>query len=192
MDRDQLFIYTLKELRQRTADGASEYDLLMSAVPLRKLLADGRSLIQEVNRTRGERVRFLVADHQAYVDMILEDGAVFWAALDGISPRLGPTRKTREVDTKGWLETRVMRVGADDVSVRDVVSQVANIEGAVHIGEARNEKQRLLKAINEQMKFASADSLARTLVGISAVTLDGMVPLLKRILADRDLEVPDT
>jgi hypothetical protein len=190
MDADQLFLHTLRELVDRTKVGAGEYDVLMSALPLRKLLLDP-PMIHQINRLRHERVVFRIADNGAYEAAVIEDQPIFWAAYEAISPRLGPHGTSKEVDLKQLLATRVMRASDVDVTVRDVISQVANVEGAVHLGEPKDEKQRLLHEVNVQFRVGGLDGVTRTLLGIAEVVGDGLVPLTRRVLEDRGIKLPD-
>jgi hypothetical protein len=45
------------------------------------------------------------------------------------------------------LARRVLRVNGTLITVRDLISQLANIEGAVHRSKPQNEKQELLEAV---------------------------------------------
>jgi hypothetical protein len=59
MQADQLFLRTLEDLDRRTT-AADEYEALLAAGLLRKLLLDETPLLHQVNRYRRERIRFRI------------------------------------------------------------------------------------------------------------------------------------
>ena len=59
MQADQLFLRTLEDLDRRTTV-ADEYEALLAAGLLRKLLLDEAPLVHQVNRYRRERIRFRI------------------------------------------------------------------------------------------------------------------------------------
>lgn len=181
MDRDQLFLQTLEDLRKKTDSEAIDYEMLMSAALLRKLLINGSPLLHEVNRHRREKIRFLVSPEDAYTRMVLEDAPVFWGKYEAISPRLGQSRAGEEVDLDGFLATRVMLVRSVNVSVQDVIRHVSHLEGAVHAGHPKDDRDALLHAVNAELQVGGVGAVVRTLRGIAAVVLDGLEPLAARI-----------
>jgi hypothetical protein len=58
VDRDRLFLETLRDLEARSAGGATEYEVLRSAVLLRQLLLDQSPLLHQVNRDRKIPITF--------------------------------------------------------------------------------------------------------------------------------------
>src|SRR5438094_6089576 len=62
MTADELFLFAVDDLEGRTQLGQGEYDALMMAALLRKLLIDDTPLIHVVNRERRLALRFRVTD----------------------------------------------------------------------------------------------------------------------------------
>jgi hypothetical protein len=60
LDVDRLFFHTLRDLERRTA-ATDEYEVLMSAALLRKLLLDKSRLIDQVNRIHRLDLRFRIS-----------------------------------------------------------------------------------------------------------------------------------
>src|SRR5207248_1716148 len=65
---------------------ADEYEALLAAGPLRKLLLDKAPLVHQVNRYRRERIRFRINGETPLERTMLEDNPVFWAIGDAIDP----------------------------------------------------------------------------------------------------------
>jgi hypothetical protein len=64
MTADELFLLTFEDLEERVALGRGEYDALMSAWLLRKLLLDEQPLVHRANRSRRLKVKFRMYDEQ--------------------------------------------------------------------------------------------------------------------------------
>jgi cobalamin biosynthesis protein CobT len=60
VDVDQLFIHTLRDLERRTA-ATNEYEVLLSAALLRKLLLDQERLMDQANRSYRLDLRFRIS-----------------------------------------------------------------------------------------------------------------------------------
>src|ERR1700728_2684904 len=65
---------------------ADEYEALLAAGLLRKLLLDEAPLAYQVNRYRRERIRFRINGETSLERAILEDNPLFWAIGDAINP----------------------------------------------------------------------------------------------------------
>ena len=60
MDPEHLFVETLDDLSRRIEPGHPEYDVLMSAALLRKLLLEEQPLPDQVNRAYRLKLRYIV------------------------------------------------------------------------------------------------------------------------------------
>ena len=89
MQADQLFLRTLEDLDRRTTV-ADEYEVLLAAGLLRKLLLDEVPLVHQVNRYRRERIRFRINGESPLERTMLEDEPVFWVIGDAIDPDAFP------------------------------------------------------------------------------------------------------
>lgn len=81
VDVDQLFIHTLRDLERRTA-ATDEYEVLLSAALLRKLLLDQERLMDQVNRRYSLDLRFRISDVSPFEQKIWDSTPTFWA-LEG-------------------------------------------------------------------------------------------------------------
>ena len=151
MDVDWLFLHTLDDLERRTT-AADEYEVLMSAALLRKLLLDQTRVTDQANRRYRLDLRFRISAVSPYEQLLYEDNPVFWAIEDALDPDIALAYAPFDATRDQFLARRVMRFSESWFAVRDVVNHLANIEGAVHRREARDARER---ALQEVAKFYS-------------------------------------
>src|SRR5260370_27107482 len=78
---DDLFLHTLKDLQTKISSN-DQYEILMAAALLRKLLTDENSLVELVNRNRRLKVTFTINDKKPLDEASLD----FWSLQDGFDP----------------------------------------------------------------------------------------------------------
>lgn len=176
MDIDRLFVYTLRDLEQRTV-ADDEYEVLMSAALLRKLILDKGRLMDQVNRSHRLDLRFRISSVSPLEQLIHGDNPLFWAIEDGLDPdsplAYAPFNATRDQ----FLARRVMRFEGSWITVRDVIDQLANIEGAVHSGKVKDERQRALQAAAKFYSRAGLPGAVSQVRLIGRITVRGLSPL---------------
>jgi hypothetical protein len=143
MDLETLFRRTVDDLDQRVA-AIDHYDALMSAALLRKLLLDGTPLIHQVNRTYRLNLRFRISDVSQFEQTLLDSDPMFWSIEDALDPDSGLPGPVVEATLDQFLARNVMRFGGQSVTVRDVNDQLSNVDGGVHKGEPREDRQKAL------------------------------------------------
>lgn len=176
MDAARLFVYTLRDLERRTV-ATDEYEVLMSAALLRKLLLDKGRLVDQVNRNHRLDVRFRISGVSPLEQVIYEDGPMFWAVEDGLDPESPVAFEPFDATRDQFLGRRVMRFGGRWITVRDVIDQLANVEGAVHSGEAKNDRQRVLQAASSFYSRAGLPGAVSQIRLIGRITVRGLAPL---------------
>jgi hypothetical protein len=176
VDDDQLFVHTLRDLERRTA-ATDEYEVLLSAALLRKLLLDQERLMDQVNRRYRLDLRFRISGVSPFEQQICDSNPIFWALEDALDPEsplaYAPFAATRDQ----FLRRRVMRFSETWITARDVIDQLANIEGAVHVGNPKKERHRVLQAAG---RFYSRDGLSGVVSQvrlIGRITVRGLSPL---------------
>lgn len=178
MDRNELFLETLAELQRRIAPGGGEYDVLMAAGLLRKLLLDESPLMDQVNRQKKLRIRFR-ANCGGPSRVIIEDRPVFWSQQDGFDPetglvrRGGPTKLTKDQ----MLRCVVLLTRGHEITVHELIDAVAHVEGAVHAGKPHGPKEEALAAVAQEIRVGGLPPATRALLAIARVTLRGLEPL---------------
>lgn len=80
MDAGQLLVKTLIDLEKRVT-AADEYEVLLAAGLLRKLLMDQMPLMDKVNSAHRLKIRFRINDESAYERLIHEDGPLYWSLV---------------------------------------------------------------------------------------------------------------
>lgn len=130
MDRDQLFISTFEDLEVRLKS-QEEYEILMIAGLLRKLLLDKTPLVDQVNRERRQKIRFIVNDRSVPTDEPIPE---FWSVEDGFDPNTCVPHLCRPIEvTKDQLLSRpVLMYRGNVITVREFVLHATHVQGAVH------------------------------------------------------------
>ena len=170
MDRNELFLRTLEDLRTRITTGRrDEYQAIGLAALLRKLLLDDHPLIDQVNRKHRIRLRFVTA-----LPASMTEDDLPLAPPPGAPPFV---RGLKEVTKDGLLSRFAAWVAPHAYTVRDLILYVANIKGAVHAGRARDAGDDALVVAGDEIEIAGFDPAVYALFGIAEVVLDGLEPL---------------
>jgi hypothetical protein len=179
VDTASLFLSTLDDLEQR-AQATDEYEALLAAALLRKLLLDSHSLVDQVNASHRLRLRFRINGPTRYEEVILGDGPAFYSLEDAIDPELdhppglmAPTEATRDQ----LLARRVMVINGEDVTVRDLIDQLAHIEGAVHRSNPRDRREIVLSEATRTLFIGGLSAGVRQIQAVSRVVVRGLQPL---------------
>ena len=176
MDVNQLFVHTLRDLERRTA-ATDEYEVLLSAALLRKLLLDQDRLMDQVNRRYRLDLRFRISGVSPFEQQIWDSNPIFWALEDALDPESPLTYAPFDATRDQFLGRRVMHFSESWVTVRDVIDQLVNIEGAVHSSQPKKERHRVLQTAG---RFYSRDGLpgvVSQLRLIGRITVRGLSPL---------------
>lgn len=202
MDPDELFLATLADLERRvrsalpglqdaTAGRQERYDALMIAPLLRKLLLDERPLVSIVNTSRKVRVRYpveywpvLSGSHSpgsklrisgpselAARRVPMVDAAFLKTVFDHFLDDEGPLARD------GLLGKPVMMWNGNPVSVRELISHAAHVDGAVHVGSPKDEKGRLLVDLGRAVTIGGYAPALFCLAAIGRIVLIGLQPL---------------
>jgi|tagenome__1003787_1003787.scaffolds.fasta_scaffold20362252_1 hypothetical protein len=145
---------------------------------VRKLLLDESRLVDQVNRSRRLKIRFLIDDAPPMWEVLPEIRPTFWSIQDGLDPYTSVTAPLpRDVTRDEFLRKVVMLVGTREITVRDVVSHVAHVGGDVHLGEPQDESQQALKATEGVFSIGGYPPDVRSLQAIGRIVLRALLPL---------------
>jgi hypothetical protein len=179
VDPDALFLRTLDDLEQRIV-ATDEYEVLLAAALLRKLLLDSHPLVDQVNAAHRLKLRFRINGPTAYEEMILRDGAVFLSLEDAIDPELdhppglmSPIEATRDQ----LLARRVMVLNGESITVHHLIDHLAHIEGAVHKSDPREQRELVLSQAARELFIGGLPAGVRQIQAIARVVLRGLQPL---------------
>lgn len=184
MKRDRLLLETISDLRQRVERPQSEYELLGAAGLLRLLLLDQHPLLSLAGKAHGFKPCFRVTWP---VEPMPIGGhlPVFWASMEGLSPRWHPHPNPGVMYLRrdGFLALEILWVRTQHYTVKDLMGQAAHIEGGVHAGDPKSDKEQVLSRLAEGFRVGGASPVTRSLRGIGAVVLDAAEPLGDRLRA---------
>jgi hypothetical protein len=188
MRADQLFLRTLQDLDRRTTV-ADEYEALLAAGLLRKLLLDEAPLVHQVNRYRRERIRFRINGETPLERAILKDKPVWWIIGDAINPDTFRSASGISAPTDAkldqFLSRTVMFARGERLSVGDLIKQVAHIDGAVHKGRPANAREELLDEMSRFMFFRDLPVTVHHIQLIGRIVVRALTPLRDALLADQ-------
>jgi hypothetical protein len=182
VEADALFTATLDDLEQRVIPGRPEYDVLMAAALIRKLLLDEHPLAHVVNRPPERRLKLRFRTNVApAVWEVLPDTPkpVFWSIQDGLDPETAVMRRHAPSDLSldDFLRVRVMLIEGHEINVHELVDHAAHVSGAVHAGPPGSEKERALQDVTRQIQVGGYDPAVRSLLAIGRITLRALAPL---------------
>jgi hypothetical protein len=113
--------------------------------------------------------------------LILSEGPVYWSLEDGIDPDGTPgppgLQNPFEATRDQLLGREVMRLQGEPVTVRGLIDQLANVEGAVHSGTPQNRRQELLSEVSRRIFIGGLPAGIRQLRSIGRVVHRGLEPL---------------
>jgi hypothetical protein len=182
VDADQLFIHTLRDLQQRTVS-TDEYVVLRAAGLLRQLLLDRERLMDQVNRPHRLDIRFQISGISPYEKLIYEEAPIFRALEDALDPKSPLAHKPFDATRDEFLKRRIMRFGGNWITIRDVIDQLANVEGAVHSGKAKDARQKTIQATGKFYSRAGLPGVVSHVRLIGRITVQGLSPLRDAVIA---------
>lgn len=187
MNREELFLETIAELSRHAREGASEYEVLMSAALLRKLLLDDEPLADQVNRRPKLTIRYRFNDFP----MLELPAPYFWTVQEALDPEClnGPELLVVEGSRDRFLRQPIMYVEPHEITVKDLIKYVAHVHGAVHLGKPKTDKDAILAGIDDRMRSGQYAPGIRSLLSVSRIVLGGLTALsleVKRGLASAE------
>ena len=178
MDKTILFNKTVKDIRNRL-DSYDEYEILMIAGLLRKLIMDGDSLLNQVLRSKKPSVTFKINPLKELPPGLPRP--TFHSIEDGFDPETsffpGPIK---EVNRDQLLKAPVMQFMDHVVTVGDLIKHMSHVEGAIHPGSPKNEMEKALKYLGENLGIGGLPAGIRLLKAIARVVLKGLDELEKQ------------
>jgi hypothetical protein len=172
---DSLFLNTLHDLESRIAD-TDEYNVLGSSALIRKLLIDNSPLVDQVNRQYQLKLVFEISESSPSILGV--PGPTVWSVQDGLDPETSRPGKPRKVVNRDQLLATVLAVvNGKSYTLREIVLFETNIMGGVHAGSPREEKERILNALNSAFAIGGHRASLRQLQAIGRVVLKGLGPL---------------
>jgi hypothetical protein len=180
VDDDQLFLETLNDLEPRLERGRSEYEVLAISMLLRLLILDNPTLLAKVNRSRPERIRFVVNARDPVWKLAGLDPPIFWSIEDGFDPDTAPVAVPLEVTLDELLGRVVMTIRGLEITVKDVIRQALYVSGGAH--PPRPPETAVEEALaNSGMFLTGYPAGLSSLLAIGRVVVKGLAPLRARV-----------
>lgn len=143
MDTKTLFLETVEDLRRRSSNARSEYEAVISALLLRKLLLDSPTLIDVANQEPRIKITYVVDARPPIWKQLGEEPPVAYSEEDGFDPESGLISPMPvEMKRDELLSQVVMVYRGHELSVRDLIDYVAHVAGAF-ISRRRKPRNRL-------------------------------------------------
>jgi hypothetical protein len=179
---DELFLHTLEDLEERAGLGKGEYDALMMALLLRKLLLDDVPLVHAANRHRRLRIQFKLTELTPPL------GVENWALNEAFHPSGADSgQATVELNLDQLLKRTVLVAFGEHISVRELIKFLAQHYGAVHASPADDEKTRALRDEAWGARITTPKGQysgpVHALAAVAHVVLDGLSPLREQVTA---------
>jgi len=146
----------------------------MVALLLRKLLLDENPLVDQVNRQKRHKIRFIINDYPLPSP---EPGLEFCSVEDALDPSVIPCPRPIEVTRDELFSRPVIVYGNHTVTVRDLILHAAVVGGAVHAGTAKSDKDKALKQMTELIGVGGLPAGFRLLRVIGKIVRNGLEPL---------------
>jgi len=170
---------TIRDLdgRIRSED---EYEKLMIAGLLRKLLLDESPLVNQVNRQIGLRIRFTINDCDLSASNF---GAILYSVAGIINPDPRLTNNPIEIKMDELLAFPIIKFRENTFTIKDIVKNAANVQGAVHAGMAKEEKDEALKELTNLVSVGGLPLVFSSLHEIGKTVRVGLEPLVRAVIA---------
>jgi hypothetical protein len=183
MEVARLFLRTLEDIENRLQSN-DWYEILGISSLIRKLFLDDHPLVEQVNRTYRQKLRFTITDpHSPHIQTALSMKPDYFILSDGLDPVTSiPSSKKAEVNRDQFFGTAVCVINGNMYSVREIVLFEANIMGAIHSGAAKTDKEKALAELNSFFVGSDVRVATYQLKSIARVVIRALQPLRENIL----------
>ncbi|HTQ89399.1 MAG TPA: hypothetical protein VMK84_07880, partial [Streptosporangiaceae bacterium] len=123
------------------------------------------------------KLRYRISDVSPWEKLILDDRPVFWIIEDALDPDSPFAYVPYDATRDQLLARQVMYFSGSRITVRDVIDQLANIEGGVHSGSPKDDRQRALQAAAQFYSRAGLPGAVSQTRLIGRIIVRGLRPL---------------
>lgn len=182
MHSDWLFVNVMNDL-QGVIDAPDNYKILKAAAEVRQLLMDGDRLAHIVNREYRVPLEFEICDDwETDFLKMLSQSVDFLTVLDGIYPESNLMKTTPvKVSFDRFLSHRVILFQGQYITVADVIRNLANVRGGVHLGTAKKEPDKAFEGMN-MFRIGDAEVAIAQFLPIIRVVVKALSPLKQAVL----------
>ncbi len=157
----RLFLRTLEDIETKIKSH-DPYEVLGLSALIRKLFLDDNPLIDQVNRTYRQKIRFVITDpNSPHTQVVLSMNPAFYSVQDGLDLETSLPNEARvEVNRDVFFSTMVLIIEGKPYSVREIILFEANVMGGIHAGAPKTDKEKALSEINTL--YVGGDTRAAT------------------------------
>lgn len=165
----------MEDLKKRS-NSHDEYEVMMIAALLRKLLMDSDPLMNQINRSLKLKIRFTINNISLTSKPPIP---IFESVEDGFDPETSPPFliNIKDVTVDQLLKTDIIQYHGNRINVGELIHHMAHIEGAIHPGSPREEKEKSMKELVETIGIGGLPAGIRILKAITRVVLKGLSEL---------------
>jgi hypothetical protein len=176
---EQLYLKTIDELKNRI-NSQDPFDILSASANIRELFLKNHPLVDLASEQYKSNFTFDVClpvpDPPG-----LHKPAEF-SIQEELDPDMSkPGRPTSQLARDQFLDIVLININGRKNIIRDVVLSCVTIMGGIHSGSAQREKEKVLKAVNDQTPIGGYASSLRQLQAIGRVILKALTPLTLHI-----------
>ena len=183
LDASSLFLHTMDDLKHRSRDGSSEYDSLMAALLLRKLLLEENTITDQVNRIYRIPIIYTV---NAPMPWVYESKIKYQVLLlDDFDPDTAQYTNIVNLKRSQFLNYEIMNLSPDSVSVHNLIDYVCHIEGSVHVKKPSTDLEIALAERRDTIRIDEKPFWAAALPAVGRIVHKALKPLEQAILTNR-------
>ncbi|REL23929.1 hypothetical protein DYD21_20685 [Rhodohalobacter sp. SW132] len=182
---EEIFVRRYDEVRAglRITD---DFDVVELAATLRKLLIDGKALIDRANQKYGLKIRFTVNNLKGGSKLPNKPDFQFYA--DGINPaKIKKSSGIKSLKLKKFLKLEIAETKDDKFNISEIIKYLANKKGGIHYDENLDKRESLIADTFDNLNILGFSAFTLGVRAISEVVLDSLAPLYNEIV-----KIPDS
>ena len=162
------------------------YDIIRASGLLRHIFLDREPLLDAANR----RFRLKITFNNTRDDSdITRDAMAVLRKYDSVCwiyPQALLHDKSRpRISKDQFLKLPVLyKSGEPSLTVQNIIETIAHVYGGIHSGNPKSEEDKLIMTLDESMMIDGGEPSLASIYGICISALDGLTPLLQRIIED--------
>jgi hypothetical protein len=177
--QEHLYLKTIGDLKNRISSH-NPFDILSASANISELFLDYPPLVDLANEQYTSNFMFDVC-LPAPEPPGLSKPAVFFIQEELDPDTSRPDWLTTRLPRDQFLKIVLVNINGKKYIMKDVVVSCVTIMGGVHSGSAQWEKEKVLKAVNDQMPGNGYASSLRQIQAIGRVIIKALTPLTLHI-----------
>lgn len=177
---EEIFIRTYDDI-ERILNIQDAYKRLKMAACLRQLFVEGRPLVDVVNQRLQIKLKFTVNDFVNEAKQINSDEINIYG-LNIVPTPTTPEFLKKELTANKFLAMPLFVTDTRTITVRQVISHLANKAGGVHYDPTRKQEDLDFENIMKKLPNGGLEEISDAINAIAIIALRGLAPLKEAIL----------